>query len=420
MKCILCKTEYENKVVDLGEIYQSGFIDKPEDEKLHKKSELGLGKCVNCGFVQLTKTLPPDTMYREYWYRSGLNSTMVSALKDIVESTTKRHATNWNYWGHNKRVLDIGCNDGTLLSMYDPETFKVGFDPANNLAPYATKYADVFVNNYFSKDTYFKKKFDIITSIAMFYDLEDPDSFIEAIKQNLDDKGIWVIQMTDLGCTLSINAFDNICHEHLAYYQLKELKKLLNKHDLDIFDVSYNDVNGRSVRVYISHSKAYYIDNSVFSSLLKEEKYINENWSVKFNSDINKIGECVKSVIKEANNNNKKVYALGASTKGNTLLQVFNIDNSIVPKAMEVSSAKFGKYTLGSNLKIVSEAEGFKDKPDYLLILPWHFTEFFIKQHKNYLNSGGKFIVPMPEPAIISRQNGVTNFIYLDRTITTW
>lgn len=416
-KCILCgyKNYFNNTVVDLGEIYPSLFLDSPEQTSLLKEEKLSLEQCAKCNFVQLNHFLEPDDMYRKYWYRSGLNNTMVNALRDVVDKTM---AKTRNYYTLN--LMDIGCNDGTLLSFYPENYFKVGYDPANNLARYAIENCNVFVNDYFNGNIHYKHPFDIITSIAMFYDLEDPRSFIWNIFKYLSDDGIWVVQMTDLTCMLSVNAYDNICHEHLAYYSLGLLKGLLDEFGLEIFDVEYNDVNGGSVRAYVNKRGQRYISDNVVKALANEKELLEKKDWKEFNRIIQSINNTVYTFVNNEVQKGKKVFGLGASTKGNTFLQVAGLNSGHIPYILEVSKDKFGKYCAGSNIPIISEAEGFAKNPDYLLVLPWHFTEFFLEKKLDYLKSGGKMIVPMPVPGVWEWLDDNYKFTSFDPTITVW
>ena len=391
--CFLCKNKYSNTVCNLGNVYPSTFIDKSEDVNKFQKEELALAQCPKCDFVQLTNILPPDSMYREYWYRSNLNNTMVKALEDIVDKTLAKSPKSY------KRVMDIGCNTGTLLSFYPDNYFKTGYDPANNLASFAITNCDIFINDYFSDTIHYSHPFDIITSIAMFYDLEDPDKFIESIKKYLCKSGIWVIQMTDLVCTLKANAYDNLCFEHVAYYSLDILNRLLDKHGMEIFDLEYNNVNGSSVRLYIQHIDAQRdISINVAKAMEEEKELLKPGYWKKFNDKIKEINWLTCDAINKMRMLGKTVFGLGASTKGNTFLQMCGLTSNEIPYILEVSPDKFGKLTIGSNIPIISEIQGFKMKPDCLLILPWHFTNFFLERHLDYLKNGGIFLVAMPEP----------------------
>lgn len=406
--CIVCKTKIrdKDKVLDLGNVYPSKFISKNID---CLKSPLSLSQCPNtgCKLVQMTEILPADSMYREYWYQSSLNSSMVKSLCDVVDSAKKR--TKFQH----KAVLDIGCNDGTLLNFYPSSIFKVGFDPAN-IAEKSIKKCDVFYNSYFpEKNLHFKTKFDIITSIAMFYDVTEPLEFVQAIKKLLGTYGTWVCQMTELTSTLKRNAYDNICHEHIAYYTLNNFKGLVESCELEIYDVEYNNVNGASIRTYIGHPGKHKVKKNVLKSLEEEESFLKQHSWDDFNKKIKYINNTVFNFIKNLKSENKKVCGLGASTKGNTFLQCAGLTNQEIDVIYEVSEDKYGLYTLGSNIKIVPESLIESDKPDCLLVLPWHFIDNIMQKQENFIKNGGCLLVAMPEPAVFKIVNNELKKILL-------
>ncbi len=414
MRCRLCGSDNYASILDMGAIYPSNFIDNGPGVK---PKPLHLVKCTSCDLVQLRETFDLDLMYRDhYWYRSALNKSMVGSLKDVVDSALKRVTLN-----KGDAVLDIGCNDGTLLSFYNTKPWnKVGFDPSRNVIPQGITDEFIFINDYFHIPSgspaltrksdagscpipihAFEDGFKIITAIAMFYDLEDPNQFLIDVKSVLADDGILIIQFTDLLSMLRLNAFDNICHEHLEYYSLSVLNDLLEKHGLNIFDVEYNDVNGGSVRVYAQKGKARKRESSVTKFMSDEtillEKLPIERFGIRI---LERKSELLK-LISEIKNNNKSIYVLGASTKGNTLLQYYGLGSTIIDKALEVNEDKFGRRTIGTNIPIVSEEDGLKDNPDYLLVLPWHFKDFFVAKFETYITNGGKLIFPLPEVVIV-------------------
>ena len=359
----------------------------------------------DCGLLQLKHTASRESLYKEYWFRSGLNEKMVEALMDITKSVEKRISLS-----ENDIVLDIGCNDGTLLRSYKSKVRLVGFEPASNLIDEAKEGTDLIINNFFSFYEFVQhfpnERIKVITSIAMFYDLEDPNSFVSDIVNCLDQDGIWVIQMAYLIPMLELNAFDNIVHEHLGYWSLKSLKRLLEEHDLEIFDVELNDVYGGSFRIFVKTKKnnKINIQNSVDKFLKKEDEFGLEkketylNFANRVNSLKNKLNDFIKKEI----SNGKLIYAYGASTKGNTLLQFYNLNNKLISKAADRDSKKFGKMTVGSNIPVISEEQARDEKPDYFLVLPWHLVDFFKERENEFLNNGGKFIVPLPDFKIIS------------------
>jgi hypothetical protein len=395
----------------LGELYMSDFIGTgaaapprvPLTMMLDRKS----------GLLQLKHTAPFDQMYEQYWYRSGINKTMTGELKGIA-----RKAQSLIKCSEGDVVLDIGCNDGTLLRFYPGSVKKVGFDPAKNLKKYSEKYADMVVTDYFTAPRYFKEwhqKAKIITTIAMFYDLEEPHKFVEDIKAVLDDEGLWLVQMSYMPLMLAQLAFDNICHEHLEYYSLSSLEYLLRQHDLKVVDVELNDINGGSFRIYIrkkdsaphGFATAPYRDVAQIriKSLLEYEASLKLNDPETYTSWFKKILELKKQTvnfIKSEKAKGKTIWGYGASTKGNTLLQFFNLDDKYIDAIAERNPDKYGRRTVGTNIIIKSEAEMRRAHPDYLLVLPWHFVAEFREREKEYLNSGGKIIVPCPKFEVIS------------------
>jgi len=406
-ECRSCGSTNLTNILSLGLQYPSNFIELNSISDKREQIPLELIFCEkkDCGLLQLKHTASRESLYKEYWFRSGLNEKMVEALNDITKSVEKRISLS-----ENDIVLDIGCNDGTLLRSYQSKVRLVGFEPASNLVDEAKEGTDLIINNFFSFYEFVQhfpnERIKVITSIAMFYDLEDPNSFVSDIVNCLDQDGIWVIQMAYLIPMLELNAFDNIVHEHLEYWSLKSLKRLLEEHDLEIFDVELNDVYGGSFRIFVKTKKndKINIQNSVDEFLKKEDEFGLEkketylNFANRVNSLKNKLNDFIKKEI----SNGKLIYAYGASTKGNTLLQFYNLNNKLISKAADRDSKKFGKMTIGSNIPVISEEQARDEKPDYFLVLPWHLVDFFKERENEFLNNGGKFIVPLPDFKIIS------------------
>jgi len=398
----------------LGQLFLSDFV-APDASPQQKKVELKLCLAPKSGLVQLAHTAPFDDLYRNYWYRSGTNATMKNELQQIAESTQKLVRAQ-----KGDMIVDIGCNDGTLLSFVNTDMVRVGFDP-NNYKKESQKYADLIINDYFSAGAFLKSRFKnkkakIVTSVAMFYDLEDPLAFVKDVKRILATDGVWVIQMSYLPLMLQQLAFDNICHEHLEYYSLSSLKFLLDKAGLVIVDCQLNDVNGGSFRIYIRKQEANPATFAngpwrdvaryrVESILSHEEKLkLKDPRTYKdFFSQIELLKKKTVSFIKKEKAKGKKIWAYGASTKGNTLLQWFGLDHSLIDGIAERQPAKYGLRTIGTNIPIYPESVMRAAKPDYALVLPWHFIDEFQRREDDYLKSGGKFIVPCPQFEIISR-----------------
>lgn len=400
LTCRLCGGPLDS-VLNLGNIYLNDFV---EEGKEIVQAPLNLVKCENCELVQLKDTPDLDLLYRQYWYQSGLNKSMIESLQDIIDNIESRISLK-----DGDTVIDIGCNDGTMLGQYSNKSLnKIGFDPALNLAEKAKKHCDIFHNTYFGDVNIKTPKAKVITSIAMFYDLEDPHTFVELIKKSLSESGMWVVQFTDLLSMFKINAFDNICHEHLEYYSFKVLRNLFKQHGLVVFDVQTNNVNGGSIRMYIGWNHAWAVKESVDFLESEEEAYMKSFYDPfqSFASRTNSIKNTIINFIKDKKEEGKRIFAMGASTKGNTLLQYFNLTDKEISYAAEVNKDKFGKKTVATNIPIISEQEAVKMNPDYFLVLPWHFIGMLLKVHDDYLQRGGKIIVPMPVPMEYGYNNG--------------
>ena len=403
------------ELFDLGNLYLSGFPKVGEPTKLPKVPlVLCMGK--TSGLIQLKHTAPSAHMYEEYWYRSGINQTMIEELKSIVESVQKSIELKTG-----DIVVDIGCNDGTLMKHYPGHLTRVGFDPAKNLYEYSSKHTTKTVVNYFNAEEYYKHlspKAKVVTSIAMFYDLEDPNQFVQDVYDVLDDEGLWIIQMSYLPLMLTQMAFDNICHEHLEYYSLQSLSYLLDRHGFKVVHCLLNDINGGSYRIYVRKKKAQdhtfsttqYRDVANFqvASILQYEKFLkldDPKTYYDFFAEMKRIKEQTVNFIKSEKARGKKIWGYGASTKGNTLLQWYDLGPDLIEKIAERNPDKFGRMTVGTNIPICSEEEARTQKPDYMVVFPWHFRYEFLKRERAYLEQGGKFIFPLPKFEVVGIEN---------------
>jgi len=354
-----------------------------------------------CGLVQLKHTFPNDIMYTDYWYASGVNQTMRDALADITAKAVQ----------HVKIVkgdiaVDIGCNDGTLLKSYKNSSLElVGFDPAKNFLGVVDE-GFTRINDYFNKQSYIAakghRKAKLITSIAMFYDLEDPVAFTNDISDILSDDGIWVLQMADLPNMLAHNMFDNICHEHTTYYSLAPMEYIFKQCGMKLVDVELNNVNGSSYRFYIR--KAVGPDATVEAvKRIAKVRFDEFNMALdtdepykKFKANIERNKNDLLFFINQERTKGKKIFVYGASTKGNVLLQYCGLNDEVIPYAAERNPRKWGTRTLGSNIPIISEEDARAMNPDYFLVLPYHFLDEMMVREKEFIERGGKFIVPVP------------------------
>ena len=404
------------KLFSLGELYVSDFINVDEDARAGKH-DMTLVIDERYGAARLEKCTPIHSMFGKYWYRSGTNLTMTNELKSIVDSITNVHKLKDNdLW------LDIACNDGTLLKAVPNNIQKLGIDPAeDSFVEESSKVADEIMQDYFTAESFSRSKFkntkaSIVTCIAMFYDLDSPIEFLNDVHSVMDDDGLFVLQMSYTPLMIEQLAFDNICHEHVYYWSLFSIKKLLEDANFQIVDCQLNDVNGGSFRIYIKKSNANlstfasrpYRDvcNVRINSLLEWEFNLKldqvDTW-IDFYNRIEQLKEQTVNFIKEEKAKGKVICGYGASTKGNTLLQYFGLDNTFIDAIAERSHYKFGLKTIGTNIPIISEEQMREMNPDYMLVLPWHFISEFIIREDEYLTNGGKFIVPCPEFEIIGK-----------------
>lgn len=405
-------------LLTLGDLYISDFIKQGESPR-GGKHELKIVLDENVGAPRLENAPDPESMYGKYWYRSGINHTMKTELKEVVDSIFKIKKLKENdIW------IDIASNDGTLLSYLPKDIIRIGIDPADDSYKLeASQHSNLIIQDFFTSDVYKKCKFGnnkakVITCIAMFYDANDPKKFLRDVAEIIDDGGVFVLQMSYTPLMIEQLAFDNICHEHVWYYSLFNIKSLLEEAGFKVFNCELNDVNGGSFRVYstlntnqiknIGTQQYRDVSNYRVNSILEYENKLNLNSADTWNSFFTRIEDLKKTVvdfIKEEKLKGKKIWAYGASTKGNTLLQYFGLDSSLIDGIAERSPYKWGLKTVGTNIPIYSEDEMRKQNPDYLLVLPWHFINEFVNREEEFLISGGTFIVPCPKFELVNYKN---------------
>jgi len=386
-------------VFDCGFVPISCFPLPSDPEPEHHPVVLSL--CEKSGLVQLKHSVDPDEMYSQYWYMSGVNASMKIALKSIVDAALERSRLPLE---SNDIVVDIASNDGTLLSFYPSHLYKIGIDPAKNIKPQS---CDLHINTYFSADAYAahmkNKKAKIVTSIAMFYDLENPIQFAKDVRAILDDNGLWIIELSYLPTMLEQNSFDTICAEHLEYYSLMSIEYILQEAGMEVEDVELNNINGGSFRLYIRH-KGKAIETVALSIMrMNEKNYDLTNPSVyyAFASRVEQNKQEMLTFLREQKKIGKKVIGYGASTKGNTLLAYYGIGPDLLPYVADRNPIKWGRQTV-TRIPIISEEEARSMNPDYLIAFPYHFMKEFLERETDFLKRGGKFVTPIPKLTIIS------------------
>ncbi len=400
-KCRSCESAKLEEIISLGDLYLSDFLQKNKKPKAYP---LTLVLCKKCFLLQLKHTTPQSALYTErYGYKSGINQTMKDELKEIVEESIKKIDEPLN----KIIAVDIGANDGTLLSFYPKKVHRIAVEPIKKFAKESRKNADEVVNNFFTYENYSKKiknkKADIVTAISCFYDMEEPNKFVSDVKKIMDEDGIFVIQQNYLVGMLKLNAFDNIVHEHLEYYSLLSLTNLLKKHNLEIFDVELRDLNGGSFKTYIAKKGKRKISNNVLKMRAVEKKLKLNNKKVykDFAKRIDENKKNLANLIEKLLDNKKLIYLYGASTRGNTLLQFYEFNSKHIKFAVERNAEKHGKVIASVGIPIISEEQARQDQPDYMLVLPWFFKDEFLKRESKYLKNGGHFIFPLPKLEVI-------------------
>ena len=398
--CRSCKSKKLVKLYSLGNQYFTGIFPSNKHSKI-PRGNLGMLICNNCKLLQLDENFDSNEMYGDnYGYMSSLNKSMISHLYLKALNLKKKY----NLKSKNS-ILDIGSNDGTFLAFFNKNFNLFGCDPT--IKKFGKFYRDDItkIQNFFSSNLFKNIKFDLITSISMFYDLPDPLKFAKEINSILKKNGVWHIELSYMPMMIKNRSYDTICHEHLEYYSLKSLKYLLTKAGLKITNLSFNQINGGSIEVDVVKKSSKYKECKDLINWVLESEHVNQYNEIKKHKSF--YNECLnhkkllKKLLVTLKKQNKKVVGYGASTKGNVLLQFCGINSKIISNIAEVNKYKFNRYTPGSKIKIVSEKSVKLKKPDYMLVLPWHFKDYIVKRERDFLKNGGKLIFPLPEIEIV-------------------
>jgi NDP-4-keto-2,6-dideoxyhexose 3-C-methyltransferase len=404
--CRICGSKELTTVVKLGNQYVVDFVNSPAFVK-KPIAPLELLMCESCTTVQLSASVNPDLMYKEFWYRSGISESMRASLQDIVNSSLLRAKLRTG-----DAVLDIGCNDGTMLKMYPKGVIRIGVDPSNVLADGVTKNnLDLAINDYFNVKSaseiigVLNRSVKVITSVAMFYDLDNPVPFLKAVKMVMDEDSVFIIQMNYLMDMLRSNAFDNISHEHVVYYSLTSLQKLLHMNGLTVVDVERNATNGGSFRVYVKRIPTQQPQTAAVDELLEEEamfEITNKKRYEEFSNRVVTICRKISNYIIEKVSSAETIYAYGASTRGTVLMQC--ITHNVIAGVAERDPKKFNKFMVGS-WKYIRPEEDVRPRTKWFLVLPWYFKDQILEREKEWAKAGGKFIFPLPVPHVVRFEN---------------
>jgi hypothetical protein len=390
-------------VLSLQEQYLTGVFPSRRGEPI-TRGPLDLVWCSDCGLLQLKHSYDPLEMYGEnYGYRSGLNRSMVDHLTDKARALTALAQIEAG-----DVIVDIGSNDATFLKAFRADARRIGVDPTGS--KFGRRYDGVeLVPGFFSADEV-ESALDgarprLVSSIAMFYDLESPATFVRDVERILADDGVWHFEQSYMPSMLRMTAYDTICHEHLEFYSFEVVKHLLESCGMKVLEVEMNDVNGGSFAVSASKRHAPYTPNyPVIDWLLRQEAEMGLHTPTPFREFERKVFEHrtqLLELIEAIVGSGKTILGYGASTKGNVLLQFCNITEELIPAIAEINPDKFGCFTPGTEIPIISEAEAAAMQPDYYLVLPWHFKHGIVQREREFRLRGGKLIFPLPEIAIV-------------------
>jgi hypothetical protein len=403
-KCRISESTNLITVLSLGEQVLTGVFPKNKNKEV-TCGPVDLVWCPDSGLLQMKQSYSLEEMYGDnYGYRSGLNASMVKHLQKKIKTLELLAKPS-----KDDLVIDIGSNDATSLKAYSGKFQKVGIDPTG--IKFKDFYTDdlVLIPDFFSAERFTNlfpnKKAKIITSIAMFYDLENPRLFVSDIEKCLDDDGLWHFEQSYMPSMLRTNSYDTICHEHLEFYSLKVVKNILEDAGMRLVDVQTNDINGGSFAVTASKKNSRFKSNLPVINWMLDLEAEMELDTIKPYNDFarrtiaqkNNLKNLVSALVADG----KKIFGYGASTKGNVLLQYCGFTEKEIPFIAEVNPEKYGSFTPGTNIPIISEKEAKEMNPDYFLVLPWHFRNNIISREEEFMLNGGKFIFPLPEIEIV-------------------
>lgn len=410
-KCRLCGHGNLESIVDMGEHYLHGLFVFPDFQPPTRTVPTELVRCDTesggCGLVQLKHSVDPDVLYSRYGYRSATNATMREHLTEIAQTATFM-------WGEknsgNPRCLDIGCNDGYLSTRLPEECEKVGVDPCDiglkiTGIPNFTFIHDLFPSNKLEGN------FDIITMIACFYDVNNPLAVAKELHWKLKNNGILVVEVSYWPAKMDAGAIDEVCHEHVAFYNFQNLESIFVSAGFKIFNAKINSINGGSIQLWMQRdSSETNYSNEVFHKNVLDIKFFEMNKRLdtaepyyEFSERCHQMRLDIFRLFQEISSAGKTIHLYGASTKGNVLLQYLGLDSNQIPYAAERSKEKWGGYTLGTNIKMISEEESRAMKPDYYFVPIWSFKDEIVKREAEFLANGGKLIFPLPVLEVIGK-----------------
>ena len=384
--------------IHLGVQALTAFADDPGTGEY---APLELVECPVCSLVQLRYEVSRDRLYRGFYpYLSGMNRTMVRALGDltgVIEQEIKLKAGDV--------VLDIGCNDGTMLASYrTPALSLVGFEPSPHAADLTAGRKIQVIRSYFAGELApISPKARVITAVAMFYSVDDPMKFMRGVASSLASGGVFVLQMNDLASMLSGASYDIIGHEHLCYYGMASLRWMLDMCALEIYRVEHFPLNGGTARYWIGHAREHPIEPSVANQIDIERSLLGDTGWEAFQEQVERSRDATRSAVFDVLADGGRVYGYGAATRGSTILQTCGLDASMISGLADIDPRKIGKYLAGPDIPVVSEQEA-REKASLFLVLPYSYAEEFILRESEFIAGGGQLFFPLPVPRLVGRQ----------------
>jgi len=406
--CRICGSSELAGVFTFGEQYlATAFVKSNVGTPLAQvKVPLSVMLCKSCELFQLEETVRRDILFHDYYYRSSTNPMMRKALGDVANELSDKLSLQ-----EGDLILDVGCNDGTMLECFDSRAVRIGIEPARNIDWSGVDLSIKIVNDFFGKEVALKASgrqlYKGIASVAMLYSVEDINGFASQVRELLSRDGVWCIQVSYLPAMLETLSFNDICHEHLYYFSLTTLSRALERHSLEVFDASTNDVNGGSLRVFATHKERTREKTKRLRQIYdtERERHLDklETYQRFFNR-VKQVRDKIRGYIQSEKERGRLVIGLGASTKGNVLLQFFGLDRCWLPYISERNPEKVSLRTLGTDIELISEERARALAPSCMLVLIWFFKQEVLAREGDYLNAGGSLMFPMPYPHIVTKE----------------
>lgn len=400
-KCRCCYSNRLKEIINFGKVPLNGSLISNKSKTL-QKFKLNLIYCQECFHIQIGYLVSPKLLFSKYFWETGVSASNKKLIIDLYKKIK-----NKKYIKKKSSVFEIACNDGTLLKYFKGNgySFVAGMDPAKNLLNTKKKRELNIVVDYFNpksvKKKFYGKKYDLILARNVIAHFQDPNNLFDGARYISNKNSVLIVEVPHLLTIFNENQYDNIFHEHAGYHSLISINKIAEKFDFKLFDCEIIESQGKSLRCFYIYNKKVKANKKIQLILKKEKKlFKHSTWKI-FNKNINSHKKKLFDLIKNLKDRNKKISAYGASGKGQSLLQICQIDHKYLDFVYDKSKKKIGKFLPSGKLKIKNPKEIFYDKPDYILLLSWNLIDEIMKQEKKYLNNGGKFIVPFPHPKII-------------------